>query len=155
MKILILIDLRKHVSTCFWFYFPYAPEWFLHSWKYRWINMIFFKQSVNCILSHNIGKHVSDRSPSLCFSILIYLDLVCRLSNSRSSPRMKWTGSKKFCSSSEKKEEEVSNRKVMPMKMIYTLKAHCFLDEGLQLWFWRIQKVHWLWDCSVISRSNF
>ena len=40
------------------------------------------------------------------------------------------------------------------MKIIYTLKAHCFLNEGLQLWFWRIQKVHWLWHCSVISRSN-
>ena len=40
------------------------------------------------------------------------------------------------------------------MKMIYTLKAHCFLDQDLQLWFWRIQKVHWLWHCSVISRSN-
>ena len=94
-----------------------------------------FLYCVNCFLSHNIRKNVSDLSSSLCFSIFVYLDILCRLSNSRSSPRMKWTGSKKFSSSSEKKEEEVSKKKVMPMKTIYTVKAHCFLHEGLKLWF--------------------
>ena len=110
MKILILIDLRKHVSTCFWFYFPYTPNGFyIHEniGESTWfsLNRAFIAFSV--AISEKSGPGWSF---PLCFSISIYLDLVCRLSNSRSSPRMKWTGSKKFSSSSEKKEEEVSKK---------------------------------------------
>ena len=109
--------------------------------------MIFFSYSVNCFLSHNIGKTflidlflctfrnainkqpqvnpwpgdqgltscsessgLTSNSESAFFGDPLYLDLVGRLSNSRSSPRMKWTGSKKFSSSSEKKEEEASKK---------------------------------------------